>query len=88
MRFTDSDREPFPQRSAGLYDVAVNWGDGLQDGGSTRNLRGGGYEVLGSHFYCAPGIHRATVTITKSPAAEYHDGESITVKLAVRVKRR
>ncbi|MDQ2759191.1 MAG: hypothetical protein M3Y17_01840 [Actinomycetota bacterium] len=84
-RFTDSDHEG---GGAVVSGSVVNWGDGLRDGGSVRQLRGGGYEVFGSHFYCALGTHRVTVTITKGPAAIYHTGESVTVKLAVEVTRR
>ncbi len=88
VRFSDSDPE-LKLKTTVQYDAPVNWGEGLDEGASQIVATGRrSYELRARHFYCNRGVHTATVTIMKTPAAIYHPLASIGAQLHVTVAGR
>jgi hypothetical protein len=58
--FTDAD----PNAKAGDFTAMINWGDGSLVPGIVQAAPGGGFQVLGSHQYAAPGRFLPQVLIT------------------------
>ncbi len=86
VRFSDRDPEV---TNVNLYGAYVNWGDGPSEGAGTVLVTGRrSYELRATHFYCERGVHTATVTITKTPAAIYHYDASVSARLRVTVASR
>ena len=60
--FTDTD----PSSAAGDFTASIDWGDGVTAAGSVAAQAGGGFQVLGTHTYAAPGSDAVHVTITRT----------------------
>jgi hypothetical protein len=58
--FTSNDQSP---QSAANYSAAIDWGDGQNSPGTIQPNSGGGFDVLGSHAYSAPGNYTVAVQI-------------------------
>jgi hypothetical protein len=65
-----------PWASAGDYAVTIDWGDGQSSAGTVAANPGGGWDVIGTHAYAAPGTFAVATTIADG------DGGAVTTASA------
>src|SRR5262249_29976514 len=62
--FTDANS----QAKAGDFSARIDWGDGSSSSGSIAKDKNGGFDVVGSHHYAAPGAYVVHVQIQDAGA--------------------